>query len=129
MSLLNVINTLKALALDPNMLQAMESNFPGCKPAIDSINTEDIIDLQSSVDWLNKIESSINKANKKRKRVLTNPIDSTTTSDLAKIRRELDKVKHENVQHENVLLITKLQQSQQSLQTVSQRETENLNKY
>ena len=130
MSILKVVNALKASiaikqqhaicisALETNMLQAMERRFPGCNAAIESINT-DIIDLQSSVVSLNKIELSINKANKKRKHVLTNSIDSTTNSDLAKI------------QQENVLLKTQLQQAQQqlqqaqqSLQTVSQRETE-----
>jgi hypothetical protein len=65
----------------------MKNCFPGCNAAIESINT-DIIDLQSSVDLLNKVELSINKANKKRKHdksvnLTTNSIDSTT--DLAKI--------------------------------------------
>jgi transketolase len=130
MSLLTAINKINALVLikmqhaicikglDSDMLQAMESEFPGCNAAIDSINT-DIDDLQSSVDSLNKIESNIIKAKKKRKHVSTNSIHSTTNSDLAKI------------QQENVLLKTQLQQSQQqlqqarqSLQTVSQTETD-----
>ena len=95
------------MGLDSDMCQAMESEFPGCNAEIDSINT-DINDLQSSVDSLNKIKSSINKANKKQKRVLSNSINSTTNSDLAKI------------QQENVLLITQLQQSQQQLQQSQQ---------
>ena len=133
MSILKVVNALKASivikkqhaicinALDTRMLQAVESRFPGFNAAIESINT-DIVDLQSSVDSLKKIELSINKANKKRKHASTdstNSMDSTTGSDLAKIQQELDKVRNENV-----LLKMKLQQSQQSLQTVSQKETD-----
>ena len=99
MSILKVVNALKASivikkqhaictnALDTRMLHAVESRFPGFNAAIESINT-DIIDLQSSVDLLNKVELSINKENKKRKHdksvnLTTNSIDSTT--DLAKI--------------------------------------------
>jgi Skp family chaperone for outer membrane proteins len=133
MSILKVVNALKASivikkqhaictnALDTRMLHAVESRFPGFNAAIESINT-DIVDLQSNVDSLNEIESSINKANKKRKRVLTNStnsMDSTTGSDLAKIQQELDKVRNENV-----LLKMKLQQSQQQLQQAQRTETE-----
>ena len=138
MSILEVIVALKASivikqkhakcisALDTRMLQVMEKRFPGCNAAIESFNS-DITDLQRSVDLLNKIELGINKANKKRKldksvNLTTKSIDSTTDLDLAKIRQELDKV-----QNKNVLLKLKLkqsQQSQQSLQTDSQRETD-----
>ena len=133
MSLLAVINKINALVviktqhaicikgLDSDMLQEMESEFPGCNAAIDSIKT-DIVDLRKCVDSLKKIELSINKANKKRKHASTdstNSMDSTTGSDLVKIQQELDKVRNENV-----LLKMKLQQSQQSLQTVSQKETD-----
>ena len=54
-------------ALGTSMLQTMENSFPENNPAIASIKS-DIKDLKSSMDLLNKVESSINTANKANKK-------------------------------------------------------------